>query len=270
MSNCNLCRFRVLFVHLIPCVSLVFLNILLFRAMRQADKKREKLLNSNKKANSGKGESRESRKIRDSNTTTLMLIIVISVKIPPSWGKMRLYLTVFQVFLAVELPMGIVVILHTLSSTIDDFLDYSVAKLVILICNLCICLSYPLNFGIYCGMSRQFRETFKELFFSRGIGRRGSPSFRMVSRIEAGTRTQQNNGGGNTTGNGNKYTLVNGSNNIKPIANNSAIVSTAANEPLMKTEAVVETSPPTGPTPNTAVTAVATITNANGQNETHL
>ncbi len=33
--------------------------------------------------------------------------------------------------------------------------------------NLCICLSYPLNFGIYCGMSRQFRETFKELFMQR-------------------------------------------------------------------------------------------------------
>ena len=24
-------------------------------------------------------------------------------------------------------------------------------------------MSYPLNFGIYCGMSKQFRDTFKEL-----------------------------------------------------------------------------------------------------------
>jgi hypothetical protein len=38
--------------------------------------------------------------------------------------------------------------------------------------NLCICLSYPLNFGIYCGMSRQFRETFKELFIQRVTGQR--------------------------------------------------------------------------------------------------
>ncbi len=48
-----------------------------------------------------------------------------------------------------------------------DFLDYSIVKSTILIVNLCICLSYPLNFGIYCGMSRQFRETFKELFMQR-------------------------------------------------------------------------------------------------------
>ncbi len=54
-----------------------------------------------------------------------------------------------------------------MSSTIYDFLDYSLVKSAILIVNLCICLSYPLNFGIYCGMSRQFRETFKELFMRR-------------------------------------------------------------------------------------------------------
>ena len=40
-------------------------------------------------------------------------------------------------------------------------------KYVVLVINLCICLSYPVNFGIYCGMSRQFRETFKELFIQR-------------------------------------------------------------------------------------------------------
>jgi hypothetical protein len=30
--------------------------------------------------------------------------------------------------------------------------------------NFFILLSYPLNFFIYCGMSKQFRETFKRLF----------------------------------------------------------------------------------------------------------
>ena len=70
-----------------------------------------------------------------------------------------------QVFLAVELPLGIITILHTVSSTFHDFLDYTFVKATILIVNLCICLSYPLNFGIYCGMSQQFRDTFKDLFF---------------------------------------------------------------------------------------------------------
>ena len=39
-------RFRVLFVHFIPCMSLVILNILLFVAMKDADRKRQRLLNS--------------------------------------------------------------------------------------------------------------------------------------------------------------------------------------------------------------------------------
>lgn len=77
-----------------------------------------------------------------------------------------------QIFLAVELPLGIITILHTISSTILDFLDYSAVKSIVLAVNLCMCLSYPLNFGIYCGMSRQFRETFQDLFFKRVIGRR--------------------------------------------------------------------------------------------------
>ena len=56
-------------------------NFLLFRAMREADKKRERLLNCRQKAAaaSARGESKESKKIRDSNTTTLMLIVVITV-----------------------------------------------------------------------------------------------------------------------------------------------------------------------------------------------
>ena len=71
---------------------------------------------------------------------------------------------IFQMFLAVEVPLGILVILHNVSSSIIEFLDYNLVHTATLIINLLICLSYPLNFGIYCGMSRQFRETFKELF----------------------------------------------------------------------------------------------------------
>ena len=72
-------RFRAMFVHFIPCVSLVILNFLLFRAMKEAENKREKLLNSNPKVNFNRRETKESKKIRDANTTTLMLIVVISV-----------------------------------------------------------------------------------------------------------------------------------------------------------------------------------------------
>ena len=85
----------------------------------------------------------------------------------------------FQVFLAVEVPLCVIVVLHMISSAWIDFLDYDYVKIVILINNLLISLSYPLNFGIYCGMSRQFRETFKELFI-HSVTRRGSPSLQLV------------------------------------------------------------------------------------------
>lgn len=134
--------FRVIFVHLLPCIALVVLNVLLFRALREAQRKRQHLLKDNKKS--------ECRKIRDSNCTTLMLIVVVTV------------------FLIVEIPLAVVTILHIISSTCIEFLDYDIANVLIVVSNFFIILSYPINFAIYCGMSRQFRETFKELFI-RGV-----------------------------------------------------------------------------------------------------
>ncbi|XP_035784576.1 sex peptide receptor-like [Anopheles albimanus] len=130
--------FRILFVHLAPCASLVALNVLLFRAMKQAQRTRDRLFKDNKK--------RECKRLRDSNCTTLMLIVVVTV------------------FLIVEIPLGVITALHILSSLIYEFLDYYIANLFILFANFFLIVSYPINFAIYCGMSRQFRETFKEIF----------------------------------------------------------------------------------------------------------
>lgn len=131
--------FRIFFVHLIPCVALVVLNVLLFKAMKQAQDKRKKLLCENRK--------KESKRLRDANCTTLMLIVVVTV------------------FLIVEIPLAVITALHIVSSLVIEFLNYGVANLFILFANIFLIFSYPINFGIYCGMSRQFRETFKELFF---------------------------------------------------------------------------------------------------------
>ncbi|XP_071450124.1 sex peptide receptor, partial [Hetaerina americana] len=141
--------FRVLFVHAIPCAALVVLNVLLFRAMRAAQVKRRKLFQENKR--------NECRRLRDSNCTTLMLIVVVTA------------------FLAVEIPLAVVTLLHIISSTVSEILDYSVANVLILFTNFFIILSYPINFAIYCGMSRQFRETFKELFVSKQHGHAALP-----------------------------------------------------------------------------------------------
>ncbi|KAF5286709.1 hypothetical protein FQA39_LY16192 [Lamprigera yunnana] len=158
---CSYFLFRIVFVHLIPCIALVVLNFLLFRALRQAQQRRDLLL-------SKKNQKNECKKLRDSNCTTLMLIVVVTV------------------FLSVEIPLAVVTILHVLSSSvIKEFLDYYVANVLVLFTNFFIILSYPINFAIYCGMSRQFRETFKELFI------RGSSS-------------------SNRNGGSSRYSLVNG------------------------------------------------------------
>ena len=39
-------------------------------------------------------------------------------------------------------------------SSLVEFLDYQLVNNIILFINVIICLSYPLNFAIYCGMSR--------------------------------------------------------------------------------------------------------------------
>ena len=97
---------------------------------------------------------------------------------------MRMYI-IFQMFLAVEVPLGILVILHNVSSSIIEFLDYNLVHTATLIINLLICLSYPLNFGIYCGMSRQFRETFKELFMKVCNETKGIMIVRVTLNVES-------------------------------------------------------------------------------------
>ncbi|KAL0273543.1 UNVERIFIED_CONTAM: hypothetical protein PYX00_006175 [Menopon gallinae] len=150
--------FRVVFVHSVPCVSLVVLNVLLYRAMRAAQLRRKELFKANRKS--------ESKRIRDSNCTTLMLIVVVTV------------------FLAVEIPLAVVTVLHIISSSITEILDYSIANVLVLFMNFFIIVSYPINFAIYCGMSRQFRETFKELFIRGTVVTRrngGSSRYSLVN-----------------------------------------------------------------------------------------
>lgn len=140
--------FRVIFVHLLPCTLLILLNILLFRAMRIAQQKRQKLFDKCCK---------KSKRANDKNCTTLMLIIVVSV------------------FLIVEVPLAIITALHVFASLFFiTFLDYQIANNCVLFANFFLILSYPVNFALYCGMSRQFRETFREIFFKRSLSANGN------------------------------------------------------------------------------------------------
>lgn len=123
--------FRVFFVHLIPCILLVVLNIFLVRTLNEA-RTRQKMLN---------------KKSKDHRSTTMMLVVIVTA------------------FLIVEIPLAIITSLHVCSSLFNyNILDYRLANLGILFTNFFLILSYPINFTIYCGMSKQFRTTFVSLF----------------------------------------------------------------------------------------------------------
>jgi len=131
---------RVVLVHLVPCSALIVLNALLVREMRRAQRRRAHLLAINMRRN-------ECRRLADSNVTTLMLVVVVGL------------------FLLVEFPLAVLFILLIVKNTFQlQVLDNSAEKTASLVVNMCILFSYPINFFVYCGMSRTFRQTFTQLF----------------------------------------------------------------------------------------------------------
>jgi len=113
--------FRVIAVHLVPCSALVVLNAALVLAMRRAQARHRQLVAQNRKS--------ESRRLAESNVTTMMLVAVVGV------------------FLVVEFPLAvlfiIVIVENTWSLPIIEPDRMATASLFV---NLFILLSYPLNF----------------------------------------------------------------------------------------------------------------------------
>ena len=159
--------FRIVFVHIGPCALLVQLNVLLFRALKKAQRKREKLFNENRKS--------ECIKLRDSNSTTIMLIVIVTV------------------FLMLEIPLAVTTLLHVMQNALNiEIAEYDSLNTTVLFTNFFIILSYPINFAIYCGMSKQFRQTFADLFLY-------SNYTATVSHRECSSRYSAVNGTRNST-----------------------------------------------------------------------
>jgi hypothetical protein len=65
-------------------------------------------------------------------------------------------IVVVSCFLVVEIPLAVLTVLHIFDASLElRVLDYDVINVLILFTNFFISLSYPINFAIYCGMSRQ-------------------------------------------------------------------------------------------------------------------
>ncbi|KAJ6221534.1 hypothetical protein RDWZM_000079 [Blomia tropicalis] len=187
--------FRIIFVHIGPCLALVIFNVLLYSALKRAEVTRNKLFvkhnipiqptgssgnspllrngncrsmsfgsaehhqhqqirenNSNEIAASRRSicveqynqqllQKRPHRKStargigsgRDANSTTFMLIVVVTV------------------FLIVEIPLAVTTAVHITENVFElDLVSDQFLNMTIIFSNFFIIISYPLNFAIYC------------------------------------------------------------------------------------------------------------------------
>jgi hypothetical protein len=131
-------------------VLLVALNVRLFLAMREAQIRRRQLLRiqSNAHQNHHHRSAAECRRLAENNAATLMLLTVVGV------------------FLLVEFPLAVMLVTMIIENQFESvqLMDPGERRTATLFINLVIMFSYPVNFFIYCGMSHQFRQTFKRLF----------------------------------------------------------------------------------------------------------
>uniref|UniRef100_A0A915KN25 G-protein coupled receptors family 1 profile domain-containing protein n=1 Tax=Romanomermis culicivorax TaxID=13658 RepID=A0A915KN25_ROMCU len=135
---------RAIFSIILPSVVLVILNILLILSLRQAQVRRARLVCENR--------SREANRQKESNSTSFMLVLVVSI------------------FLLVNLPQAFMFIIICVNEAAQlhwhFFTDEDGPTLFVMVDNMLIMVTYPLNFAIYCSTSTQFRDTFRSIFCS--------------------------------------------------------------------------------------------------------
>lgn len=130
-------------IKLFPCVVLTIVSLKLLQILLEAQQRRRKLTNVQGEGLNRKKSSKRMDKERQTDRTTMMLLVVLFL------------------FLLTELPQGILGLLsvvygegffRTCYSSLGDVID----ALTLVNC--------AINFILYCTMSRQFRKTFSELF----------------------------------------------------------------------------------------------------------
>lgn len=145
---------QAIFIKLLPCFMLTVFSLLLLKTMRDADKRRKRLLNKvplsdgeSGALSSGSNTGKKLKKSSRSNRTTRML------------------LTVVFLFILTNTPQGI---LSVLSGLIDKFFHNVYMPLGDLL-DIMTLLNNGVNFVLYCTMSKQFRETFIKIFVKKSL-----------------------------------------------------------------------------------------------------
>ena len=150
---------QAILVKLVPCIGLTILSGLLVRTMKKAEERRRHLMMKSLKP----GEEETNGRDRKTNRTTRML------------------LTVVFLFLLTEFPQGI---LNLLNGILPFFVDEIYGPLGDLIDILAL-INNGINFILYCTMSKQFRDTFIEIFLSPAARHK-----RRFSLVPATTKTE--------------------------------------------------------------------------------
>lgn len=139
---------QALLVKLVPCVMLTVFSFLLVKTMRDAESRRKMLLNKTPMSDGESGATsrgganhKKNKKNRSNRTTTMLLLVVV-------------------LFILTETPQGV---LSVLSGLIEGFFDKVYTPLGDLI-DIVALINNGINFVLYCTMSKQFRDTFFNIF----------------------------------------------------------------------------------------------------------
>jgi len=143
---------QALLVKLVPCCGLTVLSALLVRALKIAEQRRQMLRGR---------EGRDDRRARANARTTRMLLLVVVL------------------FLVTEFPQGVT---NLLNGLLDGFVDEVYASLGDLLDILAL-INNGINFILYCTMSKQFRDTFIQLFVAGRCCRRSTLSSNNFAAI---------------------------------------------------------------------------------------
>jgi len=149
---------QAILVKLVPCTGLTILSILLVHLMKATEARRKKL-GTNKAT---QAVARNDGRDKKTNRTTRMLLVVVIL------------------FLLTEFPQGILNLLSGIPVT-DFFQEVYVPLGDIL--DIVTLINNGINFILYCAMSKQFRDTFIQVFCGQCSRKENGAAMSLVTRL---------------------------------------------------------------------------------------
>lgn len=149
---------QAILVKLVPCTGLTILSILLVHLMKAAEARRKKLGTNKATMTVARNEGRD----RKTNRTTRMLLVVVIL------------------FLLTEFPQGILNLLSGILVT--DFIDEVYVPLGDIL-DIITLVNNGINFILYCAMSKQFRDTFIQVFCGQCSRKQNGTAMTIVTRL---------------------------------------------------------------------------------------